>query len=177
MATALTADRWVLVHAAMRRRTSRARVAVAVAVVVAAVCARHAAAQDAERAPLGAPVARAPVSAPGAWGEAVRVGGALAVVVGLAFAARWWFVRSGAARAVVVGAGGGVGRLEVLSRQPVGRGQHVLVMRFGRKLLCVQQSRDGLRTLAEVDESAGRPSALADEGERVVDLRRDRGSA
>ncbi len=175
MATALPADRWVLVHAAMRRRTSRARVAVAVAVVVAAVCARHAAAQDAERAPLGAPVARSPAAAPGAWGEAVRVGGALAVVVGLAFAARWWFVRSGAARAVV--AGGGAGRVEVLSRQPVGRGQHVLVMRFGRKLLCVQQSRDGLRTLAEVDDPGTRAATPADDGERVVDLRRDRGSA
>ncbi|MFZ4465428.1 MAG: hypothetical protein ACOYO7_00045 [Phycisphaerales bacterium] len=175
MATALPVDRWVLVQAAMRRRTSRARVAVAVAVVVAALCARHAVAQDAERAPLGAPAARAPVSAPGAWGEAVRVGGALAVVVGLAFAARWWFVRSGAARAVVVGAG--AGRVEVLSRQPVGRGQHVLVMRFGPKLLCVQQSRDGLRTLAEVHESAGRPAAPAEQGERVIDLRRDRGSA
>lgn len=173
MATALPADRWVLVHAAMRRRTSRARVAVAVAVVVAAMCARHAAAQDAERAPLGAPVARAPVAATGAWGEAVRVGGALAVVIGLAFAARWWFVRSGAARAVVAG----TGRVEVLSRQPVGRGQHVLVMRFGRKLLCVQQSRDGLRTLAEVDDPAGRPAAHADDGGRVVDLRRERGSA
>jgi flagellar biogenesis protein FliO len=174
MATTLPADRWVLIHAAMRRRTSRARVAVAVAVVIAALFARHAVAQDAERAPLGAPAARAPVPAAGAWGEAVRVGGALAAVVGLAFAARWWFVRSGAARAIVAGAG--VGRVEVLSRQPVGRGQHVLVMRFGPKLLCVQQSRDGLRTLAEVHESAGRPVAPDDQGERVIDLRRERGS-
>lgn len=176
MATALPADRWALVHAAVRRRTSRARVAVAILLVVAAFFARHAAAQDAERAPLGAPAARAPAPAVGAWGEAVRVGGALAVVVGLAFAARWWLLRSGAARAV--GASGGPAGVEVLSRQPVGRGHHVIVMRFGRKLLCVQQSREGLRTLAEVEDApVARALAPADAGERVVDLRRERGHA
>lgn len=174
MATAVPADRWVLVHAAVRRRTSRARAAVAIAVVLAALCARHAAAQDAERTPLGAPAPRAVASGGGAWGEAVRVGGALVVVLGLAFAARWWFVRSGAARA----SGGPGAGVEVLSRQPVGRGQHVLVMRFGQKLLCVQQSRDGLRTLAELDEAARpRIAPRGDAPEQVIDLRRERGSA
>jgi hypothetical protein len=68
--------------------------------------------------------------------------------------------------------------VEVLSRQPVGRGHHVIVMRFGRKLLCVQQSREGLRTLAEVEDApAARALAPADAGERVVDLRRERGHA
>jgi hypothetical protein len=62
----------------------------------------------------------------------------------------------------------------------VGRGQHVLVARFGPRLLCVQQTRDGLRTLSELTDPAEVAAALAQArgdapaagSERTVDLRR-----
>jgi flagellar biogenesis protein FliO len=107
-------------------------------------------------------------------GEAVRVVGALVVVVGIAFAAKWWLRRTGLAARVQGGT------FEVIARQPVGRGQHVLVARFGPRLLCVQQTRDGLRTLSELTDPAEVAAALAQArgdapaagSERTVDLRR-----
>jgi hypothetical protein len=182
MATLGIPDRIFLAKVAARRRAVRARVIAAVATLIVAWCARAAIAMPvepqatqpsaSERQPLGsAPTAS---SASGGIGEAVRVAGALAVVVGLAFGAKWWLRRTGLAARVQGGS------FEVIARQPVGRGQHVLVARFGPRLLCVQQTRDGLRTLSELTDPAEVAAALAQArgdaptagSERTVDLRR-----
>jgi flagellar biogenesis protein FliO len=154
------------------------------AVVVAALLSRTALAAQSvsESAPLGAPVPAAPA---GGAGDLLRLAGALAVVVGLAFGIQWWLRRSGLASQWRGGA------FEVLARHPVGRGQAVLVARFGTRVLLVQQSRDGLRTLAEVSDPAEASALLAAGGapvsaqgaavpaarpaERTVDLRRGAG--
>lgn len=98
---------------------------------------------------------------------------ALAVVVGLAFAARWWLRRSGVAARMHAGP------FDIVARQSVGRGEHVLVARFGPRLLCIHQGRTGMRTLSEISAPAEVASALADcRGQpsapdaRTVDLRR-----
>ena len=148
MAAACAIPRPILVEMKARRRAYRARVAALLAVVVAALLSRTALAAQSvsESAPLGAPVPAAPA---GGAGDLLRLAGALAVVVGLAFGIQWWLRRSGLASQWRGGA------FEVLARHPVGRGQAVLVARFGTRVLLVQQSRDGLRTLAEVSDLLG----------------------
>jgi flagellar biogenesis protein FliO len=116
-----------------------------------------------------------------ATGEMVRLAGALAVVLAIVLVARWWIRRSGMARAL-----SGDGAFEVLARAPVGRGQQVLAVRFGPKVLCVHQGRDGMRTLSELTDPAdvavmlartrGASVAAAPPAERVVDLRSGRGT-
>jgi hypothetical protein len=79
----------------------------------------------------------------------------------------------------------GDGAFEVLARAPVGRGQQVLAVRFGPKVLCVHQGRDGMRTLAELSDPAevasflararGASASAAPPAERVVDLRAGKG--
>ena len=187
MATLGIPDRIFLAKVAARRRAVRARVIAAVAAVLVAWCARAAIARPvepcmpvqaaSERQPLGS--APAPTAAASGIGEVVRVAGALAVVVGLAFAAQWWLRRTGLATRVQGGP------FEVIARQPVGRGQQVLVARFGPRLLCVQQTRDGLRTLSELSDPAEVAAALAQSrgdsmpagSERTVDLRRGKDAA
>jgi flagellar biogenesis protein FliO len=182
MATLGIPDRIFLAKVAARRRAVRARVIAAAATLLVAWCARSAMAMPvepcalqqatSERQPLGA--APAASSASSGIGEAVRVVGALVVVVGIAFAAKWWLRRTGLAARVQGGT------FEVIARQPVGRGQHVLVARFGPRLLCVQQTRDGLRTLSELTDPTEVAAALAQArgdapaagNERTVDLRR-----
>jgi flagellar biogenesis protein FliO len=184
MAAACAIPRPILVEMKARRRAYRARVAALLAVVVAALLSRTALAAQSvsESAPLGTPV---PVAPAGGAGDLLRLAGALAVVVGLAFGIQWWLRRSGLASQWRGGA------FEVLARHPVGRGQAVLVARFGTRVLLVQQSRDGLRTLAEVSDPAEASALLAAGGapavaqgaavpaarpaERTVDLRRSAG--
>ncbi len=174
MATPPDIVRRQLARAARRRRAIRARVA---GVVMAAGIAWAAKAAQAggEALPLGAP-APAPAVGGGA-GEAVRVAVALAVVVGLALAAKWWLGRSG-----IAAHWKGTGSFEVISRHPMGRGQAVLVARFGPRVLCLQQSREGLRTLAEIIDPAEvadvlRGSRSVGEAEVTVDLRRSAGGS
>lgn len=177
MATHAAADRQPRVIAAMRRRAARARVAAVVAALAAAWCAHASFALQAasERQPLGTV---APATGGGA-GEALRLVGALVVVVGLAFAAQWWIRRSGLVAKVQGGA------FEVIARHPVGRGQAVLVARFGARMLLVQQSREGLRTLCEIDDPAevaeliaqSRGGSVPAAAERTVDLRRGKDGA
>ena len=179
MATHAAADRQPRVIAAMRRRAARARVAAVVAALAAAWCAHASFALQAasERQPLGT-VAPATGGGGGA-GEALRLVGALVVVVGLAFAAQWWIRRSGLVAKVQGGA------FEVIARHPVGRGQAVLVARFGARMLLVQQSREGLRTLCEIDDPAevaeliaqSRGGSVPAAAERTVDLRRGKDGA
>ena len=85
-----------------------------------------------------------------------RLVGALVVVVGIVFVARWWVRRSGMARTL-----SGDGAFEVIARAPVGRGQQVLAVRFGPKVLCVHQGRDGMRTLSELTDPGDVAAMLA----------------
>lgn len=133
------------------------------------------------RARIVAAVAAAPAGSGGAGFEVVRLFGALAVVVGLAFAARWWVRRTGLARPFQGGA------FEVVSRHALGGGQSVLVARFGSRLLCIGHGRDGMRTLCELAEPSEVAAAIAeargtssagasdDPAVRTVDLRRKDG--
>ncbi|MBM4114055.1 MAG: flagellar biosynthetic protein FliO, partial [Phycisphaerae bacterium] len=45
------------------------------------------------------------------------------------------------------------GVLEVLSRYPTGRGQHIALIRLGRRVLAVHQSDRSMTTLCEVDDA------------------------
>jgi flagellar biogenesis protein FliO len=183
MAERDTTDRRMLARMAARRRAARARVAAVGAALAVAWCAHAAhamaAVQSAEHQPLGSAQSVAGGTAGGALGEVLRMAGALAVVVALAFAARWWLRRTGLAQRMQGGA------FEVIGRHPVGRGQSVLVARFGPRLLCVQQGRDGLRTLCELSDPSEIASALAQargaaaapaSESRTVDLRRGKES-
>ena len=174
-------DRAERVRRWSRRRAARARLACAAAALAVAGCAREVSAgvlvaqAASESQALGMPATSA-ASATSAAGEVVRLAGALAVVLALAFAVRWWVRRTGMA-----GLSGG-GAFEVVARHPMGRGQQVLVARFGPRVLLLQQGRDGLRTLSEVTDPreaealAARARGGADvpvhPSERTVDLRR-----
>ena len=172
MAAAALLDRHVRVRVAARRRALRARVVAAASVAAAAWCGHAAMALGAdERVPLG-PVAPAAAGDGAAW-EATRLLLALAVVVGIAFAARWWIRRSGVLPGLRAGA------FDVLARHPVGRGEHVVVARFGPRLLCIHHGRGGMRTLAELTAPAEVSAAVAEcrglppaDGARTIDLRR-----
>lgn len=178
-------DRAARVRSWSRRRAVRARLACVAVAVAAAWCARMASAgallgqASSEGQPLGAPM---PAASGSAAGEVVRLVGALVVVVGLAFAAQWWVRRSGLAPRMQGGA------FEVLARHGVGRGQHVLVVRFGPRVLLVQQGREGMRTLCELSDAGDIDAALghlrpgaAPGGlavpERTIDLRRGKDGA
>lgn len=115
-------------------------------------------AQEARELPVAAP-ARTGTRESG-WGEAVRTGAALAVVVGLVGAAWWWLRRTG------VGTRGAGGAFEVVARHPIGRGQQIVVARFGSRVLCLQQTREGLRTLCEVSNADEARRILAEIGVR-----------
>jgi hypothetical protein len=54
------------------------------------------------------------------------------------------------------------GAFEIVARHSVGRGQNILLVRFGPRLLCVQQARDGLRTLSELTDPAQVAAAIAE---------------
>ena len=164
-----------------RRRAARARVACAAVALAVAWCAREVSAgalvaqAASESQALGIP-AQGSAAAASAAGEFVRLVGALAVVLALAFAVRWWVRRTGMA-----GLSGG-GAFEVVARHPMGRGQQVLVARFGSRVLLLQQGRDGLRTLSEVADpreaesvvarARGAADVPAQAPERTIDLRR-----
>jgi flagellar biogenesis protein FliO len=84
--------------------------------------------------------------ATGGPGELIRVGAALGAVLAIAVIA----ARIGRR----FGGGGRMGRpagvLEIMARYPVGRGQHLLVLRFDRRLLLVHQAGGRMERIAEV---------------------------
>lgn len=186
MATAIPFDRHLLAQTFARRRAVRARVIAIIATLITAWCAHVAMAVNAAplSAPLDVPVqatneqqslgaAREPAQSAASSGvsEVVRMLGALTAVVGLAFAAKWWLRRSGIATRMQGGA------FEIIARHSIGRGQSVLVVRFGPRLLCVEQARDGLRTLSELTDPAQVAATIAEArgvapAEHTVDLRR-----
>ena len=185
MATAIPFDLHLLAQPFARRRAVRARVIAIIATLITAWCAHVAMAVNV--VPLSAPLvlvqstseqqslgaAREPAQSAASSGvsEVVRMLGALTAVVGLAFAAKWWLRRSGIATRMQGGA------FEIIARHSIGRGQSVLVVRFGPRLLCVEQARDGLRTLSELTDPAQVAATIAEARgvaptEHTVDLRR-----
>jgi len=88
----------------------------------------------------------APAAASGA-ADVVRTVASLGLVLAIIGGAWWWLRRSGVAPVARGSA------FEVLARHTVGRGQHVLIARFGTRVLCVQQTREGLRTLSELSDA------------------------
>ena len=161
MAAVIPFERHLLARTFARRRAVRARVIAVIATLLTAWCAHIAMAapvtQSAvEQQSLGAVKQSAQSATSSGVSEAVRMLGALTVVVGLAFAAKWWLRRSGIATRMQGGA------FEIVARHSVGRGQNILLVRFGPRLLCVQQARDGLRTLSELSDPAQVAAAMAE---------------
>ena len=161
MAAVIPFERHLLARTFARRRAVRARVIAVIATLLTAWCAHVAMAapvtQSAvEQQSLGAVQQSAQSATSNGVSEAVRMLGALTVVVGLAFAAKWWLRRSGIATRMQGGA------FEIVARHSVGRGQNILLVRFGPRLLCVEQARDGLRTLSELTDPAQVAAAMAD---------------
>ena len=161
MAAVIPFERHLLARTFARRRAVRARVIAVIATLLTAWCAHVAMAapvtqSTAEQQSLGAVQQSAQSATSSGDSEAVRMLGALTVVVGLAFAAKWWLRRSGIATRMQGGA------FEIVARHSVGRGQNILLVRFGPRLLCVQQARDGLRTLSELTDPAQVAAAMAE---------------
>ena len=84
--------------------------------------------------------------ATGGPGELIRVGAALGAVLAIAVVAARFGRRFGS----VARAGRPAGVLEIMARYPVGRGQHLLVLRFDRRLLLVHQAGGRMERITEV---------------------------
>jgi len=82
----------------------------------------------------------------GGW---LRTLGALAVVAGLIFAARWFLRRWGAS-----GPAGRAGPMEVLARASVAPRQQLLLVRLGKRLVLIGAGGGTMSTLAEVSDQA-----------------------
>jgi len=82
----------------------------------------------------------------GGW---LRTLGALAVVAGLIFAARWFLRRWGAS-----GPAGQAGPMEVLARASVAPRQQLLLVRLGKRLVLIGAGGGTMSTLAEVSDQA-----------------------
>ena len=83
---------------------------------------------------------------PGGW---LRTLGALAVVAGLIFAARWLLRRWGAS-----GPAGQAGPMEVLARASVAPRQQLLLVRLGKRLVLIGAGGGTMCMLAEVSDQA-----------------------
>ena len=91
-----------------------------------------------------------PVSGDGVR-DALQVGGGLAVVLVLLWMIRAMIRRSGrGSSGLAARAGAPSGVLSVLARYPVARGQQVLLLGVGQRILVVHQSQGSMRTLSEV---------------------------
>ena len=161
MAAVIPFERHLLARTFARRRAVRARVIAVIATLLTAWCAHVAMAAPVsqsvvEQQSLGSVQQSAQSATSSGVSEAVRMLGALTVVGGLAFAAKWWLRRSGIATRMQGGA------FEIVARHSVGRGQNILLVRFGPRLLCVEQARDGLRTLSELTDPAQVAAAMAE---------------
>lgn len=77
-----------------------------------------------------------------------KIIGGLALVAGLIFLARHLLRRAGGATAL----GGRGGIVEVLHRTTLSMKHQLLVVKFGRRLLLMQSSPQGLRTLSELSD-------------------------
>jgi flagellar biogenesis protein FliO len=80
-------------------------------------------------------------------GDIVRVLGALGIVVALIVLTRTVLLRTAGG---LGGAGRPSGVLEILARYPVGRGQQLMLLKLGRRILLVHGCGGAMRTLSEI---------------------------
>ena len=89
-----------------------------------------------------------PAVSPGV-AELIRIGGGLGAVLLLVVVLRLWLRAHGMGS---VAAGRPSGVLEILARYPVTRGQTLVVIRFGRRIVLVHQSGGTMQTLSELSD-------------------------
>ncbi|MHC4415037.1 MAG: flagellar biosynthetic protein FliO [Planctomycetota bacterium] len=82
-------------------------------------------------------------------GEVVRVAGALAVVLGLLVLLRAMLRRVGSS---LEGGGRPSGVAEVVARYPVARGQQLVVLKLGRRIVLLHQTKTAMTTLSEMSD-------------------------
>jgi len=85
----------------------------------------------------------------GGGNDIVQVVGALAIVITLLVAFRFIMVRASS----VLNGGRPSGVLEILARYPVARGQHLSLIKLGRRVLLVHQAGSSMTTLTEVTDA------------------------
>lgn len=90
--------------------------------------------------------------------EMVRVGGALAIVLGLLLLTRAALRR---APGMLGGAGRPAGVVEVLARYPIARGQSLIVLRMARRILLLHHTGSTMVTLSEAADPEEVASILA----------------
>jgi flagellar biogenesis protein FliO len=81
--------------------------------------------------------------------EIVRVGGALVAVVALLLVLRVIMRRLGGP---LTGGGRPSGVVEVLARYPVARGQQLVLLKMGGRIVLLHQTKTGMTTLSEVTD-------------------------
>lgn len=94
----------------------------------------------------------------GLGGEFTRTAGALAVVIGVLLIG-YMLVRRMGGPLASGGRPGGV--LEILARYPIGRRQHLVLLKMGRRILLLHQHGTELSTLADVSDPDEAASLLA----------------
>ena len=101
-----------------------------------------------------------PLSRETDWGGDgwLRTAGALALVIGLIFLARFALRRF----APGVGKGAGGGDIEILARTNLSARQQLCLVRLGRRLLLIGSGPEGMRTLAEISDPAEVADLLGD---------------
>jgi flagellar biogenesis protein FliO len=82
----------------------------------------------------------------GRGGDIIQVAGAIGVVLALLFIFRFVMLR--AFGGLVAGRPSGV--MEILARYPIARGQHLTLLKLGRRVLLVHQTGTAMSTLTEV---------------------------
>lgn len=102
----------------------------------------------------------------GIGGEFARTLGGLAVVLGLLIGMYLLVRRFGGPMA---GAKRPAGVLEIMARYPIGRRQHLVLLKMGRRLLLLHQTGTEMRTLTDVSD----PDEVADLIARVESGARD----
>lgn len=102
----------------------------------------------------------------GIGGEFARTLGGLAVVLGLLIGMYLLVRRFGGPMA---GAKRPAGVLEIMARYPIGRRQHLVLLKMGRRLLLLHQTGTEMRTLTDVSD----PNEVADLIARVESGSRD----
>lgn len=102
----------------------------------------------------------------GIGGELIRTLGGLAVVLGLLFGMFLLVRRFGGPMA---GAKRPSGVLEIMARYPLGRRQHLVILKMGRRVLLLHQTGSEMRTLSDVHD----PNEVADLLSRIEAGSRD----
>jgi len=99
------------------------------------------------------------LSRDGGWGGGwLRTAGALALVIGLIFLARFALRRF----APGVGKSAAGDRIEVVARTNLSARQQLCLVRLGRRLLLIGSGPEGMRTLAEITDPAEVADLLGD---------------